>query len=228
MNSFLGYLSENWNTLLFYGQQTFLVVLYSVAISSVISIVLALVLYTNQLTPPSWSRALRAGSRETVLLTSAAVLTIPSLALFGLLQPFIGSGVPPTIVALTLYGIYPVLRNTVAGLSAVEPSVLEAARGMGMGSLRRMVRVQVPLAWPVIISGIRVAVLILISISVVAALIRGPGLGQVLVTGLSRLGAVNSFYQVLAGTLGCLLVAVVYEIVFVLVQRFTTPRGLRV
>jgi osmoprotectant transport system permease protein len=228
MNSFLGYLSENWNTLLFYGQQTFLVVLYSVAISSAISIVLALVLYTNQLSPPSWSQALRAGSRETVLLTSAAVLTIPSLALFGLLQPFIGSGVPPTIVALTLYGIYPVLRNTVAGLSAVEPSILEAARGMGMGPLRRMVRVQVPLAWPVIISGIRVAVLILISISVVAALIRGPGLGQVLVTGLSRLGAVNSFYQVLAGTLGCLLVAVVYEIVFVLVQRFTTPRGLRV
>jgi osmoprotectant transport system permease protein len=228
MNSFLGYLSENWNTLLFYGQQTFLVVLYSVAISSAISIVLALVLYTNQLTPPSWSRALRAGSRETVLLTSAAVLTIPSLALFGLLQPFIGSGVPPTIVALTLYGVYPVLRNTVAGLSAVEPSVLEAARGMGMGPLRRMVRVQIPLAWPVIISGIRVAVLILISISVVAALIRGPGLGQVLVTGLSRLGAVNSFYQVLAGTLGCLVVAVVYEIVFVLVQRFTTPRGLRV
>ncbi len=228
MNSFLDYLSENWDTLFFQGQQTFLVVLYSVAISSAISIVLALVLHTNQLTPQSWSRAIRAGSRETVLLVSAAVLTIPSLALFGLLQPFTGSGVPPTIIALTLYGIYPVLRNTVAGLSSVDPAVLEAAKGVGMGPLRRVVRVQFPLAWPVIVAGIRVAVLILISMSVVAALIRGPGLGQELVTGLSRLGAVNSFYQVLAGTLGCLVVAVGYEIAFALIQRVTTPRGIRV
>ena len=227
MGSYLQYLSENSTELVFYALQHFLLVLYSVALATVISLVLALVLHTNQLTPPSWTSSLRAGSRETSLLLASAALTIPSLALFGLLQPLLGLGVTPSIVALTLYAIYPVLRNTVAGLSSVDPAVLEAARGVGMGPVRRMLRVQLPLAWPVIISGIRVAVLIVISIAVVAAIINGPGFGVPLQDGLARLGAVNSFNEVITGTLGCLVVAVGYEIVFVAVQRLTTPRGIR-
>ncbi|MGH3925457.1 MAG: ABC transporter permease [Pseudonocardiaceae bacterium] len=228
MGPYLQYLSEHASELVFYAQQHFLLVLYSVAFATVISLVLALVLHTNQLTPPSWSRGLRVGGQETFLLFASATLTIPSLALFGLLQPLLGLGVAPSVVALTLYAIYPVLRNTVAGLSSVDPAVLEAARGVGMDPTRRMLRVQLPLAWPVIISGIRVAVLITISIAVVAALISGPGLGGPLQSGLTRLGAVNSFNEVVTGTLGCLVVAACYEIIFVVVQRFTIPRGIRV
>jgi osmoprotectant transport system permease protein len=228
MGSYLQYLSENSAELLFYAQQHFLLVLYSVTFASTISLVLALVLHTNQLTPQSWRRSLQVGSRETSLLLASAALTIPSLALFGMLQPLLGLGATPSIVALTLYAIYPVLRNILAGLSSVDPAVLEAARGVGMGPTRRMLRVQLPLAWPVIISGIRVAVLIVISIAVVAALINGPGLGKPLQDGLARLGAVNSFNEVITGTLGCLVVAAVYEIIFSIVQRFTTPRGIRV
>jgi len=227
MESYLQYLSENSTELIFSAQQHFLLVLYSVTFATVISLVLAMVLHTNQLTAPSWTRSLRVGSRETLLLLASAALTIPSLALFGLLQPLLGLGVTPSIVALTLYAIYPVLRNTVAGLSSVDPAVLEAARGVGMGPVRRMFRVQLPLAWPVIISGIRVAVLIVISIAVVAGIINGPGFGKLLQDGLARLGAVNSFDQVVTGTLGCLVVAAGYEIIFVVVQRFTTPRGIR-
>lgn len=228
MDSYLEYLSENSTQLIFYAEQHFLLVLYSVAFASVISLTLAVVLHTNQLTPVSWGRSLRLGSREASLLFASAALTIPSLALFGMLQPLLGLGVTPSIVALTLYAIYPVLRNTVAGLSSVDPAVLEAARGVGMGPVRRMLRVQLPLAWPVIISGIRVAVLIVISIAVVAAIINGPGFGKPLQDGLARLGAVNSFYQVITGTLGCLVVAAGYELIFAVVQRFTTPRGIRV
>lgn len=228
MRSYLQYLSEHSAELVFYAQQHFLLVLYSVTIATGISLALALVLHTNQLTPPSWSRGMRMGSQEGALLLASAALTIPSLALFGLLQPVLGLGVTPSVVALTLYAIYPVLRNTVAGLASVDPAVLEAARGVGMGPVRRMLRVQLPLAWPVIISGIRVAVLITISIAVVAAIINGPGFGRPLQEGLARLGATNSFNQVLTGTLGCLVVAAVYEIIFALAQRFTTPRGLRV
>jgi osmoprotectant transport system permease protein len=168
------------------------------------------------------------GSREVSLLLASAALTVPSLALFGLLQPLLGLGVTPSVVALTLYAIYPVLRNTLAGLSSVDPAVLEAARGVGMGPVRRMARVQLPLAWPVIISGIRVAVMIVISIAVVAAIIAGPGFGRPLQDGLERLGAVNSFYEVITGTLGCLVVAAGYEIIFFVTQRLTTPRGIRV
>ena len=115
MGSYLQYLSEHSAELIFYAQQHFLLVLYSVAIASVISLTMALVLHTNQLSPPSWRRSLRVSSREVSLLVTSAALTIPSLALFGMLQPLLGLGVTPSIVALTLYAIYPVLRNTVAG-----------------------------------------------------------------------------------------------------------------
>lgn len=225
---FADYVAQNSSELLFRAQQHFLLVGYAVGLAAIIAVALGVLLHTTSLTPPSWSRRLRAGSRETILLVSSAALTVPSLALFGVLQPALGLGVTPSLVALTIYGIYPVLRNVVAGLSSVDPSVLESARGMGMGPTRRMTRVQLPLAWPVIVSGIRVATLILIGIAVVAAIVSGPGFGQLLFSGLARLGAVNSFNQVLAGTFGCLLVAAVYEIAFVVVARLTTPRGIRV
>jgi osmoprotectant transport system permease protein len=224
---FVEYLSDNSSALVFYGQQHFLLVLYSVALATAIALVAGVLLHTSAVSPPSWSRPLRASSLQTLLLVSSAALTVPSLALFGLLQPLLGIGVTPALTALTIYGVYPVLRNVVAGLASVDPAVLEAARGMGLGPGRRMLRVQLPLAWPVIVSGIRVATLILIGIAVVAASVNGPGFGQPLFSGLARLGAVNSFNQVLAGTLGCLVVAAIYEVAFFAVQRLTTPRGIR-
>lgn len=228
MNDVLTYLQTNWTQVQFYAQSHFLLVLYSVGIATVISVVLALVLHTNQLTPPSWSRSLRVGSQEGALLIASALLTVPSLALFGLLQPILGLGVTSAIVGLTLYGIYPVLRNTVAGLASVDPAALEAARGIGMGPIRRMVRIQIPLAWPVMLSGIRVAVLIMVSMAPVAAIISDLGFGKPLLNGLTRLGGAGSFAQVLVGTFGPLAVAAVFEIVFAVAKRLTTPKGIRV
>lgn len=228
MGDILQYLSTNASDVQFYAQTHFLLVLYSVAIASVVALVLALVLHTNQLTPPSWSRTVRAGSQETALLIASALLTVPSLALFGLLQPIFGFGIAPAIVGLTLYGVYPVLRNTVAGLSSVDPAVLEAARGIGMGPVRRMVRIQLPLAWPVVLSGIRVSVLIMVSIAAVGAVVSGLGFGKPLLDGLTRLGGAGSFAQVVVGTAGPLFIAAIFEIVFVIVKRLTTPKGIRV
>ncbi len=228
MGDILQYLSDNSTDVAFYAQTHFLLVLYSVTIATVISLVLALVLHTNQLTPPSWSRSIRAGGQETSLLVASALLTVPSLALFGLLQPIFGYGIVPAIVGLTLYGIYPVLRNTVAGLSSVDPAVLEAARGIGMGPIRRITRIQLPLAWPVVLSGIRVSVLIMVSLAAVAAIVSGIGFGKPLLDGLTRLGGAGALPQVLVGTFAPLLVAAVFEIAFVIVKRLTTSRGIRV
>lgn len=225
---FFSYVGSQLDTLVFYGQQHFLLVLIAVGIASAISLVAGMLLHTNQLTPDSWSKPVRIGSREALLIAGSAALTIPSIALFGMLQPLLGIGVAPSVFALTLYSVYPVLRNVVAGLSSVDDAVLESARGMGMGPVRRMLSIQLPLAWPVILSGIRVAVLIIVGIAVVAGAINGPGFGSSLFLGLRRIGSVNSFNQVLAATLGCLVVAAVYELVFWLVQRSTTPRGIRV
>lgn len=204
-------------------------VFYCVAIGSVISVALGLLVSTGEPNPNRFSFDWWAtGIREGSLLITAAVLTIPSLALFVLFLPITGLGVTTAIIVLTVYTLYTVLRNTVAGLTAVDRSILESARGLGYGRIRRLLAVQLPLAWPVILNGIRVTTLISISIAVVASIVQGPGLGKLLLTGITRIGAANAFPQVLIGTFMCLVVAAVFEIVFAIVQRLTIPRGIRV
>lgn len=225
----VSYLRENAGAVLFYGVQHFLVVLFAIALGSAISVAFALLVSTGEARPERWSLDwFLGGVREGALVVTAAALTVPSLALFVLLLPLFGLGAATTVTALTIYSLYIVLRNSVAGLSSVDSAVLEAAKGLGMGRVRRLVRIQLPLAWPVILNGIRVATLINVAIAAVAALVRGPGLGQLVLTGLSRYGAANALNQVLVGTLGCLVVAAVYEIFYAVVQRLTVPRGIRV
>jgi osmoprotectant transport system permease protein len=227
--NFLDYLASNSQQILFLTQAHFLVVLIAVGIGSLISIVLGLAVSTGEPDPRRFSLDWFAtGIREGGLVFTAALLTVPSLALFALFLPITGLGVTTAVVVLTIYTLYTVLRNTVAGLTTVDRAVLESARGLGYSRLRRLLTIQLPLAWPVILNGIRVTTLISISIAVVGAVVQGPGLGILLINGISRIGAANSFYQVLAGTLLCLVVAAVFEIFFAIVQRLTIPRGIRV
>lgn len=224
----VSYLRDNADTVVFYGVQHFLAVLFAITLGSAISVTFALLVCTGEAQPQRWSLDwFLGGMREGALIITAAALTVPSLALFVLLIPLFGLGAATTVTALTIYSLYTVLRNSVAGLSSVDAAVLESAKGLGMGRLRRLVRIQLPLAWPVILNGIRVATLIDVAIAAVAALVRGPGLGQLVLTGLSRYGAANALNQVLAGTLGCLVVAAVYEIFYAVVGRLTVPRGVR-
>ncbi|MGH3763606.1 MAG: ABC transporter permease [Pseudonocardiaceae bacterium] len=225
----INYVRENAGTVLFYGEQHFLVVFFAIALGSAISVAFALLVSTGEAAPERWSLGWFLGAIcEGALVVTAAALTVPSLALLVLLLPLFGLGAATTVTALTIYSLYTVLRNSVAGLSLVDDAVLESAKGLGMGRLRRLVRIQLPLAWPVILNGIRVATLIDIAIAAVAALVRGPGLGQLVLTGLSRYGAANALNQVLVGTLGCLVVAAVFEIFYAIIGRLTVPRGIRV
>ncbi len=223
------YFSANSQQILFLTEAHFLFVLYCVLIGSVISIALGLVVSTGEPSPTRFSFDWWAtGIREGSLLITAAVLTVPSLGLFVLFLPITGLGTTTAIIVLTLYTLYTVLRNTVAGLTSVDRAILESARGLGYGRLRRLLRIQLPLAWPVILNGIRVTTLISISIAVVGSIVQGPGLGKLLLTGITRIGAANAFPQVLIGTVMCLVVAAVFEIIFAIVQRLTIPRGIRV
>ncbi len=227
--NYLDYLTSNSQQILFLTQAHFLVVLIAVGVGSAISIVLGLAVSTGEPNPNRFSLDWFAtGIREGSLVFTAALLTVPSLALFALFLPFTGLGVTTAVVVLTLYTLYTVLRNTVAGLTTVDRAVLESARGLGYSRVRRLLTIQLPLAWPVILNGIRVTTLISISIAVVGAVVQGPGLGILLINGISRIGAANSFYQVLTGTLFCLVVAAVFEVFFAIVQRLTIPRGIRV
>jgi osmoprotectant transport system permease protein len=161
-------------------------------------------------------------------LTTSGILTIPSLAMIGLLIPVVGLGVPPTVIALTLYGLLPIVRNAIVGLRGVDPTLVDAARGIGMSRLAQLLRVELPLAWPPILTGIRVSTQMLMGIAAIAAYASGPGLGNVIFRGLASLGSANALNQVLAGTLAIIVLALLFDAAYVLIGRLTIPRGIRV
>jgi osmoprotectant transport system permease protein len=156
------------------------------------------------------------------------VFTIPSLAMFiFFIGPF-GLGWLPAVIALVLYGQLPVVRNTIVGLRSVEPAIMESAAAMGMKPMTVLRKIQFPLAWPVIIVGIRVSAMLIFGISAIAAYVGGPGLGDYLFSGLANLGSFNSMNQTLVGAFGITILALIFDGIFVLIRRVTTPRGLRV
>ncbi|MET9778446.1 ABC transporter permease [Streptomyces sp. NPDC006367] len=159
---------------------------------------------------------------------TSTVLTIPSLAMIGLLIPIVGLGVPPTVTALTLYGLLPVVRNAIVGLRGVDPALVDAATGIGMSRTARLWKVELPLAWPPILTGIRVSTQMLMGIAAIAAYASGPGLGNEIFRGIASLGSRNALNQVLAGTLGIIVLALLFDAAYVLLGRLTISRGVRV
>ena len=122
-----------------------------------------------------------------VMYTAGVLYTVPSLALFAVLIPFTGLGARPAIVALILYSLLAIIRNTVAGIDAVDPATIEAARGMGMTGTQRLLLVELPLGLPVILAGVRVAAVAAIGIATVAAYVGAGGLGLLIFDGLRTL-----------------------------------------
>jgi osmoprotectant transport system permease protein len=151
------------------------------------------------------------------------VQTIPSLALFGFLipVPWIGGvGASTAIVALSLYALLPILRNTCTGIAGVDAAVLDAARGMGMSPRQVLWQVELPLAAPVVLAGIRVATVISIGIATIAAAIGAGGLGVFIFRGVAM---VNN-QVILAGAIPAALLAVLADVALGLIQRRVAPR----
>ncbi|WP_299446275.1 ABC transporter permease [uncultured Phycicoccus sp.] len=169
----------------------------------------------------------RPALRAFALSVSGIFLTIPSLALFALFIPIVGTGNEPAMYALFLYAILPILRNTVTGLDSVPPAVVESAKGMGMGTLRQLARIRLPLAWPIIMAGIRISTLITVGIAAIAVLVGGDGLGTYIQSGLTRLGLPNSLESVWTGTAFTVLLGLVLDAALAGFQRVTTSKGLR-
>jgi osmoprotectant transport system permease protein len=164
-----------------------------------------------------------------ILATALAsmVLTIPSFALLGLLIPLVGLGVAPTVTALVLYALLPIVRNTIVGLGGVDAAVTDAARGIGMNRVAVLTRVELRLAWPAVLAGMRVSTQMLMGIAAIAAYAKGPGLGTEIFSGLNRAGAANATNQALAGTLGIVLMALAIDGIYLIIARLTTSRGIR-
>ncbi|MFP3915672.1 MAG: ABC transporter permease [Actinomycetota bacterium] len=165
--------------------------------------------------------------RELSLGISSVFLTLPSLALFVIFIPVFGLGFWPPYIALTMYALLPILRNTVTGLNSVNPAVLESARGMGLNSRQRLWRIELPLAWPVIITGIRVSTLLTTGIAAIAILVGGGGLGAFIQSGLRRLGLPTSFESMWTGTILIIIMALLFDSIFLIIRRATTSPGIR-
>ncbi len=212
--SFVEYLASRWDNLLETSVEHAEVVLLSLAIAALIGVTLGVLTYR------------RPAAAQTVLAVASAVLTIPSFALFGLLIPVLGLGYTPTVVALSAYAVLSILRNTIVGLRSVDPAVTESAKGMGFSNWQQLTKIELPLAWPVILAGIRVSALLILGIAAIAAYVNGPGLGGDIFSGLSRIGGANALNLVLGGVLGIVLLALIFEAAFVLLGRLTTSRGI--
>ena len=143
------------------------------------------------------------------------VQTIPSVALLGFLLPFFGIGVVPAVIALFLYGLLPIVRNTYTGISGVSPAIREAALGMGMTPLQVLWRVELPLAMPVIFAGVRTAMVINIGVATLCALIAAGGLGTFIFRGI----ALNNTQMILSGALPASVLALVFDQLLGLLQR---------
>jgi len=130
--------------------------------------------------------ARRPGLRASVLGTASILYSLPTLAVFALLVPVLGLGFWPALVALVSYAVPILLRSLVAGLASLPPAVLEAAQGMGLTPLQRLWRVELPLALPALLGGLRVASVTLVSAATVAAYISAGGLGTLILTGLDQ------------------------------------------
>lgn len=150
-----------------------------------------------------------------VLNAVSIIYTIPTLALFGLMLPLIGIGVVPAILAVILYSLLPIVQNTYTGLTNGRPEILEAAAGIGMGRAGRLWQVELPLALPIIFSGIRVAVVNAVGMMTLASLIGAGGLGDLIFRGISTV----SWALILAGSVPVLLLALAADFGLKLLER---------
>lgn len=153
-----------------------------------------------------------------VIMNIAAILqTIPSLALLGLMIPIFGIGRLPAIIALVVYALLPILRNTYTGIKEVDPSLIEAAKGIGMKPMRRLTRVELPIAMPVMMAGIRTAMVLIIGTATLAALIGAGGLGDLILLGIDR----NNASLILIGAIPAALLAIMFDLILRYMEKLS-------
>ena len=202
------YVRDNSDAILAATRQHVTLTLVSVALGLLLAVPLALL-------------ARRFRRLETPLLgLTGFIYTIPSLALFALLAPVTGLTGTTVVIGLTGYTLLVLVRNVLAGLAGVPPEVVEAARGMGVGPVRMFLRVQLPLALPTILAGVRVATVSTVALVTVGVVVSNGGLGQLIFEGFN-----NNLYraEILTASLLCVLLAGVADLLLLLLERLLTP-----
>ncbi|GAB3856189.1 ABC transporter permease [Micromonospora andamanensis] len=202
------YVRDNSDTVLNALREHTTLTLRAVLIAALIAIPLAVVAY--------WFRPLTGP----ILALTGVLYTVPSLALFAFVAPYLGIGVATVLSVVVLYALLVIVRNTVAGLNQVPAEVREAAEGMGYGRWGRLLRIELPLAVPGILTGLRLATVSTVALVTVGVVIGRGGLGQIIFAGFQ-----NNLYkaQIMTGTLLCVLLALVLDLVLIGAGRLLTP-----
>lgn len=158
---------------------------------------------------------------ESIIGVTAVFQTIPSLALLGIMIPLFGIGFLPAVIALTIYGLLPILRNTYTGIISVDQAAIEAGKGMGMTPRQLLFMVEIPLALPIIMAGIRTATVLIIGVATIATLIGSGGLGDLIYRGI----AMASTELILAGAIPAAILALVFDFGLKKIEDRVTPKG---
>ncbi|WP_102029106.1 osmoprotectant update ABC transporter permease/substrate-binding subunit OpuFB [Salirhabdus sp. Marseille-P4669] len=210
MNNFIQVFQERkvelWDSLLEHIQISFI----ALVLASIIAIPLGIYLTKKE------------KISEGIIGITAVLQTIPSLALLGILIPLFGIGKVPAIIALVAYALLPILRNTYTGIKEVDPSLIEAARAMGMNNRKRLIKVEMPLAMPVIMAGIRTAMVLIVGTATLAALIGAGGLGDIILLGIDR----NDTYLILLGAIPAALLALLFDFLLKRLERLSFKKSL--
>lgn len=209
------YLERRWDTVLELTLQHLLLVTGSVLIATVIGVGLGLLVHR------------RPRAATGLIAVTNTLFTVPSLAYFAVFVVLLGLGVQPSVITLVIYALLPIVRNTVTGLAQVDPAIVRAANGMGMGRFQAMVRIELPLASPIILSGVRTATVLTVGVAAVAAYVGGPGLGSEIFGGLGAIGSARGVPQAIVGTLAIVLVTILLDAVVAFGGRLLTPKGIR-
>jgi osmoprotectant transport system permease protein len=154
---------------------------------------------------------------EYIIGFTGVLQTIPSLALLGILIPIVGIGKVPAVIALVAYALLPLLRNTYTGIKEIDPSLLEAARAMGMNRRKRLLKVELPLAMPVIMAGVRTATILIVGTATIASLIGAGGLGDIILLGINR----NNYALVIIGAIPSALLAIIFDLLLRKLERIS-------
>ncbi|ORV90996.1 ABC transporter permease [Mycolicibacterium iranicum] len=215
MSSLWDYIGAHYPQLVFDSYQHVSAVVQSVLIATAVGVLIGVLSYRSPL------------AANLATTTSSVILTVPSFALLGLLIPLFGLGVIPSVAALVLYSLLPIVRNTIVGLNAVDPALTDAARGIGMSRLDTLRRVELRLVWPAILAGMRLSTQMSMGVLAIAAYVKGPGLGNLIFAGLARVGSPTALPMALSGTLLIVILALALDAVLVLIGRLTTSKGLK-
>ncbi len=210
------FLLDNWQQALILTGEHLLLVAAATAIASLIGIPLGIIISDRQNLAPL------------VLDLANVLITIPSIALFGLMMPVLavfnmGLGNVPAVAALILYSQLPIIRNTYTGIKEVDPEVVDSARGLGLSFSEQLREVLIPLSLPVIIAGVRIAVVMNIGILTIGVYIGSDGLGHFIQRGIDQAHR----EQIMAGALLVALLAILVELVFYRLEHWLKPEGLK-